>query len=203
MCSCVHDRKNTIQGTSGWNYFPFETQESSRCSSTSRGIRWCGLGIWLWCLLDASLVRYSGHVPPGGGPTGWPRTRWRNFLPAVLGLPWDSSKRAGRSGWGEGSLGYPAKAAAFAPCSKSRRKWMDGWMWFLMSYPLCPVIWWRWWCCHTVSFWLICLCIVGCSLWVSFSFLRILWSFTTIICSMLFWWSFQRSINLLQKLMLE
>lgn len=47
----------------GWEaQFSWRGSEYSRCSSTSRGISWSGLGIWSGC----SLVRCSGHVPLGG-----------------------------------------------------------------------------------------------------------------------------------------
>lgn len=36
------------------------------------GVRWGGSGIYLGCLLDASLVWCSGHVPLVGGPWGDP-----------------------------------------------------------------------------------------------------------------------------------
>lgn len=39
--------------------------------------------IWLWCLLVASLCRFSRFVPLGGDP-GWPRTLWRDYRPSLV-----------------------------------------------------------------------------------------------------------------------
>lgn len=42
--------------------------EFSHWYSTLRGGSWDALGIWLWCFLDSSWVRYSGDVLLGGRP---------------------------------------------------------------------------------------------------------------------------------------
>ena len=42
--------------------------EQSCCSSTRKGASRGALGIWLGCLLDASLRRILGHVLPGRSP---------------------------------------------------------------------------------------------------------------------------------------
>ena len=63
------DRKNEIKDTCGWNEFtPLSSSDICHCSFVSKGASWGGLGIWLGCLLGASLWRFSRHKHLGGDP---------------------------------------------------------------------------------------------------------------------------------------
>ena len=83
--------------------------------------------------VERSQLRWFGHLirmptgrlprevflapPTGRRPRGRPRTRWRRverglYLLSGLGVPGDSPVRVSRCGWGKGSLGLAAEAAA-------------------------------------------------------------------------------------------
>ncbi|PWA15275.1 hypothetical protein CCH79_00008546 [Gambusia affinis] len=82
--------------------------------------------------VERGQLRWLGHLvrmPPGclpgevfrARPTGRRKTQDMLeglCLSAGLGTPWDSSGGAGRSDWGEGSLGLPSEAAT--PATRPR-----------------------------------------------------------------------------------
>jgi len=79
------------------------------------------MGIWVGCLLDASLVRCSGHVPLGRDPGEDP-----GHVGETMSLGWPrntsgSAGRAGGSGQGQGRLGFSAQAAAPATRPPEKR----------------------------------------------------------------------------------
>ncbi|PWA27561.1 hypothetical protein CCH79_00000087 [Gambusia affinis] len=112
-----------------------EAPNTNKRDRVRSSVIWKGLRVEpLLLQLDRSQLRWLGHLvrmPPGRLPGEAPGKTQDTLeglcFSAGLGMPWDSPGGAGRSGWGEGSLGLPSEAAT--PTTRPResgRKWMDG-----------------------------------------------------------------------------
>lgn len=96
-------------------YVPTLTQ-----ASVSREARWCGLGIWLGCLPDASLMRCSGHIPTRRGPR-----EDQGHAGGTVSLGWELGKVAGGGKSGPICLGSCPCHSTLVKCFKMDW-WMDG-----------------------------------------------------------------------------
>ncbi len=122
------------------------SSELSGCSFVSKEACWGGPGIWLGCLLDASLWRFSRHVQLEGDP-GETQDSLEGLLYTSLGLgtTWVPPGGAWGCCWAEGCLEGPTELAATATWPQIRggqwmSGWVDGWMdgWMYGCYGALP-----------------------------------------------------------------
>uniref|UniRef100_A0A672ZTZ0 Cyclin-F n=1 Tax=Sphaeramia orbicularis TaxID=375764 RepID=A0A672ZTZ0_9TELE len=89
-----------------------------------------GSGICFGCLLDTSLGRCSGHVPPGGDLGEDP-----GHVGETMSLSWPgnasgSPRKSWRRCLGRGKSGHPCLDCYPRDPAPDKRKRMDGWMYF-------------------------------------------------------------------------